>query len=1511
MSEVIDILARFKTKKILVSLDKTGANLSLKGDVKSLSDDDKKELVKNKSLIIDFFNQHKKQDQEIPRTILKEKEYPLSPSQKSIWVHDQINDNMDAYIIPGIYQFHLPQFCFETFTKAVAKLVESNEVLQYVFKLKDSSPYQTTSDFNLKSHLFIKDFRSDLALRKKVSEVIDNSLTKSFDLKSKPPWEIFVFPLEKDQYQFYLKVHHLIADGESLEIIIGKLFEFYQAISQEKPLIDTNSFQFKEYVNWINNKESFGAIGNFWKKQFKGYVETFSLPIERDLSEGESYVKIKCSLGSEINQYARRLRINVTTLYSLAFGVVLSKRSRCDDFVLGIPSASRTSPQLKEVIGDFVNTIPLRLQLDYQLTVEKSLKILQDQYYSILEHQIYPLEYILEDIGYSNKNGSYPLFNVMLSFPNNQNVTEDLFDINKKSSMYDLTCTVLDNEENSMFHFEYDPMKMTNETVSSIGEEMLVVLQQLVNGLNLKLSEIKLVSSKEEQFILQNYSGVQHIVERCNDTVVHHFQKNAQLTPNVTAIIDDNKAYTYRESFRRIENIAEHLKASGVEPGDRVIVELEKSSEQVLVMWAVWMTGAVFVPLDINFPEERRRSVIKGCNPSLIVNIELIKSFSDTSMQYSGDYPQRDDIAYILYTSGSTGKPKGVVLTHSNLNNKLLDEVNLLSLDQSMVAYCLTNNVFDVSFLENVLPFIVGGRTVTPPENIIKDIHSTIRDVIDNEVTILQGTPTYFSHFINEMRKEDAVEINQRLNTICVGGESLGSGLVNKLKEYFPKVKLNNHYGPTEITIDAIVNRNIYSFDNNIIGVPFGSVGAYILDEFDNVLPVNIPGELVITGESVAKGYWNNEYLTEKVFKKLSHSSKRGYWTGDLVSWTNEGQIKFIKRKDEQVKFKGYRIEPEEISQTILSLNKSITDLFISTVNEDLVCWIVSEELDIDSLQNQLLLYLPFYMIPTQFVRVEELERNENGKVNSKKIKEVFQSQLKNRKKRKLNIHDDIGSQLIADVLRMEDIHLEDRFYELGGNSLKAIKLNHVFNEELNIELGIQFLLLNPTIEEILQKKSTKSFHFEKEEIKGGNNNDKPGPAQMSIWKSVHERPESNISFNMVFGVEFPDLLPYQEMEKVYSELMRIHKELRTVFSIEDDVLKRLVTLEKGNLKTFQSETDPIRNKKLVQERVNKLQKSAFELVNNLLFEMHVGLVGDQVNCIIIKTHHLLLDGWSVNLVTQKIVQLIESVHLKQPIVLGDQFSYDDYVVENSFSSVKYPQKMIFWKDYLSKANFETEYKVPIKRSQQKAYKGINQAISWSSEVSLGIEKVSRKEGVPLFSLFLYAVYQGLLEITASDDLIISTPLLGRDDPKVINTIGLMSRLVPLRINLQQGNLIDHLHEVNQNVASVYNNQEIPLIELIDEIGWENNRNRNRYFDFNFAWQSVLNDHENEQENSMQMITPEEIFAKHDIAFAGIKEDGEYKLIMVSELGLIDQKYLDQLKNKIQTTIELIVITYE
>ena len=1036
--------------------------------------------------------------------------YSLSPMQQGMLFHTLYSPESEVYFEQLVCTLK-GRLNLSFFQEAWQEIVAKHPVLRTSFHWEEiEKPLQMVSR-KVELPWMVYDWKhwNNLQQKEALESFLKSDRASGIELAQAPLMRFTLIQLETDSYQFIWSHHHILFDGWSMQIILQEVFDLYESYNRGESLQLKFCHPYREYISWLQQQDSSQAK-KFWQQRLKGIEAPTPLIVDKLIdhkSQQETYQEISFKLSFEItNQLqslAQKHHLTLNNLVQGAWGLLLSRYSGETDIVFGATVSGRTSelPNIDTMVGLFINTLPVRLQISGKEKLIPWLKTLQSQQF---EQEPYTY-YSLADI---QKNSDIPpkmsLFESILVFENypvdsSKNASEKTLEITDirclERTNYPLTVVIIPNVELSG-RIVYDTRRFEAETIERMIGHLQTLLAGMANHPELHLSEFSLLTkAEEEQLILaenQNDSLIKTIDYQC----IHRlFEKQVEKTPNAIAIIYKNEQLTYQELNQRANQLAHYLQFLGIKLEDKIGVCIERSPLMVIAILGILKAGGAYVPLDVTYPVERLAFMLEDVKcPILltqthlsnqlpvdhikqVINIESEwKNISQYSSENLSTQVTPDNLAYIIYTSGSTGIPKGTEVPHRSFIGFMFG-VDYIKLDADNIWLQHSSISWDALTLELWPPLLYGGRCVLFPDNV--PTPENLSKIIKEEgVNILWLTCALFNLIIDTI-PEALLEVKQ----LIIGGETLSVSHVRRALDLLPQTQIINGYGPSECTVFTscyVIPKQLDQNVNSIpIGKPIGDRRVYLLDHNLQRVPIGVPGEVYIGGKSVARGYLNQPILThEKFIDNPFLAEDSLYKTGDLVRRLNDGNLEFLGRIDNQVKIRGFRVELGEI-ETVLTNYSEIREAIV-TIREDqpgdksLVAYLVPQnyQLVARDVRSYLSQKLPNYMIPNAFVFLDKFPLTANGKINRLGLPAADISQQ------------NFGVEFVAprtsterelvtiwtEVLQLTKVGIYDNFFELGGHSLLATQLISRLKETFEIEFPFRYLFENPTIGQLANK---------------------------------------------------------------------------------------------------------------------------------------------------------------------------------------------------------------------------------------------------------------------------------------------------------------------------------------------------------------------------------------------------------------------------------------------------------
>ena len=808
-------------------------------------------------------------------------------------------------------------------------------------------------------------------------------------------------------------------------------------------------------------------------------------------------------LTAKIYNTSKQLGVTPYMLLLSVYYILLSKYSSQEDIVVGSPIVGRNIAELYNLIGMFVNTLAMRANIDSNLSFKDFLSYIKDMCLNNYKYQDYPFDELVDKLKIQRDTSRNPLFDVMFIYQNNGNATADFGDIkteyftpDTKISKFDLSLEVIPENDILNLSFEYATALFNKQFIEDLSKHYSNILTSCLDNLNIKISNICMLSEAEKNKILYDFNNTKTDYPK-DKTIAELFEEQAKKTPNNVAVVFGMQKLTYKELNEKANSLAYYLRKNGIETNDLVGIMVNRSLEMIIGMLAVLKAGGAYIPIDPTYPKDRIEYMLKNSNSKLLLTQEHLHDITDFKncvyIDLSNDsiysLPNDnlnhtntpEDLAYVIYTSGSTGLPKGVMLKQRNIINFVYGIMKEFGFTYKDTIVSITTFSFDIFVLESLLPILNGLKTVITSEEEQTDIKMFNELCKKNNVTIFQTTPSRLQAML---AKENSFDFIKKLKYILIGGEPFPPALLKQLQES-SKARIYNMYGPTETAVWSSL-KDLTNADKINIGKAISNTQLYILDKFNNPLPVGVPGELFIAGDGVCKGYYNNLELTQKVFLNNPFvPNELMYKTGDLCMLLPNGEVEYLERVDNQIKIRGLRIELGEIESKILDYNgiEKVCVIKQTINNRDFISayFTASKRINPSSLKKYLSNYLPKYMIPSYFTVLEKFPYTPNGKIDKKALKLPEEVLSNSREAEYIAPRTDLEKQFCAiweQILNVSPIGITDNFFELGGDSILAMNLNLEL-KSITDSISYADIFKFPTIAELVKKSKSKDEDYD------------------------------------------------------------------------------------------------------------------------------------------------------------------------------------------------------------------------------------------------------------------------------------------------------------------------------------------------------------------------------------------------------------------------------------------------
>ena len=1042
---------------------------------------------------------------------------PLSYAQERLWFIDRLEPGSAVYNIRVVRRMAGP-LDEPVLERALGEIVRRHEALRTTFREVDGSPVQVIAPFGGFT-LPVEDL-SGLSGADREAEERRLSLKEAmlpFDLAAGPLFRAVLLRLGPESRMLLISMHHIVGDGWSLEVLEREMLALYSAYRQgrESPLPELG-LQYADYAAWQREHlrgELLERQLSYWRERLGGSPEVLELPTDHPRPAVRTYrgsseaIELSPALLERLRALGRSEGATLFVVVLAAYQVLLSKYSGSEDIVVGSPIAGRTRNEVAGLIGFFVNTLVLRSDLGGDPSFRQVLRQVQEVMLGAYDNQELPFEKLVAELQPERSLSHSPLFQVSFTLDDVEEsgsvapgeasgsgveVEEPRSGAAASSTAaadpgfafakFDLALSLRATRRGLSGGVVYSTDLFGRGTILRMLHHLGRVLEQVAADADVRLSQLELLGKAEREQVLAGWNRTERAYA---DPPAHAlFAEWARRAPEAVALLDGGEAVTYGELDRRAAILARHLRELGVGPETPVGLCMERTPDLLVGVLGIWKAGGAYVPLDPGYPAERLGWIVAdaalpvvvatgataGVLPEHGATLVRVDQLTETAAEAAPEVPASDaGLAYVIYTSGSTGRPKGVLVEHGSLANLLAATREAFGIGEGDVMPALASYAFDIWLFEALLPLTSGGAVRLVERDRVLDAHALLEEIAD--ATLVHGVPALMRQLVHAERETPRLA---RLRGAYVGGDRVPADLLAEMREAFPAAESHVLYGPTEGTILASthpvpVDGIVYGHP---IGRPLGNVRLYVCDALGSPQPGGIPGELLIGGAGVARGYLARPALTAERFVPDPFSAQGGarlYRTGDRARWRADGTLEYLGRTDFQVKIRGFRIELGEI-EAALSEHEGVRECAV-LVREDagetrLVAYVVGG-VDADGLREQLRRTLPDYMVPAAFVALERLPLSPNGKLDRKALPAPEYAGDADRYVAPRTPTEEVLARIWAEVLGLERVGVMESFFDLGGHSLLATRVVSRVRRQFGVELPLRALFEHRTVEEL------------------------------------------------------------------------------------------------------------------------------------------------------------------------------------------------------------------------------------------------------------------------------------------------------------------------------------------------------------------------------------------------------------------------------------------------------------
>lgn len=1527
-----------KIESLGLKLETKGNDLFLKGAGGKLSSSEIKVIEKNKE-VMTFIKDNKSRlitflkstANNVSSDIKINKDniaalYELSPLQEGILFHCLYNSNSNAYKTQ--FNMEFPEgLDVDAFRKSWDYLINNHTVLRTAFiHDKLSIPVQCVYKkiaFGYETVDFSNLDKNELEIQ--YNDLLQKERRIDFDFKTPPLMRITLVKIGAKAIRMIWTKHHIVWDGWSGQILMKEFIMAYTSFANNVDPPVRKEDKFEEYIRFIKSIDP-EEEKLFWTRYLQGFLEPSLLPFVNNKIENENtvenYKELQLNFNKELTNkivdFTKQANITVNTLLQGVWSLILSRYLSNNDIVFGV-SVSGRPPEIgyEEKIGMFINTIPFRATINEDDETITWLQQLQAQHVKAREFQYTSLSDVKKHADI--KNNFFDSILIFRNFPVNSHSVN--------SSKKELIVQNYSVEENNNFPlsvqaalrellsigFKFNSNIIDEEYIQMVSGHFEHVLLQLINSHACQLKKIRLLPDQDMQKLISafNNSTVEYSKE---DTVLALIDKQTKQYPDKIAVQADAFSLTFQQLRERSNQLANNLIGKGIGRGDLIGIYLERSVEMIIGILGIIKSGAAYVPLDPEYPEQRTKYILdcidskiivttrkktqqlSGISKSELITIDDLTRFKHISAADPEVNIKSSDLMYVIFTSGTTGDPKGVEIRHRSVVNFLLSMQQNPGITVQDILFSVTTYSFDISILEFFLPLIAGAQLYIAGKDILSEPELIIERIGKIRPTLIQATPGFYQMLFNEGWQGD-----KKLKVLC-GGDLLNGALAENLIRNSREVW--NMYGPTETTIWSSIKKMDSSSHAANIGKPINNTQMYILDPFLEPKSIGTIGAIYIGGEGLAKGYYKNELLTiQKFIKNPFKENDLIYETGDLGKRHLNGDIEFLGRNDSQVKINGFRIELGEI-ESVLQQHEKIEQCAVigkqdASNIKRLIAYIVTKEF-CDKLEiiSFLKTKLPAFMIPSVIIELEALPFNANGKIDRKQLPDPGASALSCEYVEPTNEIEKGLAIIWLQLLQVQRVGINDNFFELGGHSLLAMRVASAVRKQFKREVSIRDVVNNPTIY-LLAQQIVKGCDDGISLLPAITPQLRTGKLPLSFnQERLHfiDQLQGTSNYHMPVVLQMKGKLNKNALEAALKEVLNRHEVLRTAIRNEDGIGYQVIQ-PLGNWK-IDYMTD-IQLGENLDSYISEYITRPFDLSKDIMLRATLLKRAEIDHVLVVTIHHISCDGWSMNILMNEVTEVYAGiVSKKQSPLAALPIQYADYSLwqRQYFSGESLSSRLSYWKEQLTGVeplNLPLDYPRPAIQSTKGAI--VNYFLD--KELVKRAEEMSQQEGVTLFMMLLSIFKILLYKYSGQNDIAIGTSIAGRPQQELEKLIGFFVNTLVLRSSFDDGqDYRSFLQQVKQTTLDAYSHQEIPFEVIVDAVVKQRDVSRSPLFDVMFVLQNTPREKSVEMgEIVMERIQSSTFTSKFSITMNVVIGENGINLSTEYCTGLFKQETIQQM----------------
>ena len=1441
--------------------------------------------------------------------VARDRALPASFAQQRLWFIDQLEQGSAQYNMPAALLVEGP-LDRDALQRTLDTIVARHEVLRTRFI---ASGEECLQEIDAPRSVVIREpAATSLA---EVEKLAREEAARPFDLSRDLMLRATLVPIANSAAStqhtaLLLTLHHIAADGWSLGLLANELAALYDALSkgEENPLAPL-AVQYADFAHWQRAQLEGATLERqlgYWKQQLAGVPAVHSIPLDRPRPAQQSFAggnhrtKLDAATQARLAALANEHGTTMFMLLETAFALLLARWSQSADVVLGSPVAGRNHKDVEPLVGFFVNTLVLRTQVDGAMPFVELLARNGQTILDAFAHQDVSFDALVDELKPARSLSHSPLYQVLFALQNNERFAFTLpglavSDLGRRDAAirFDLQLAAGEEADGLLLSWSYATSLFDAATIARMAASFEVLLRAIADDPRTAAARLPLLTGDDRRQIAEWNDTDADVVSAC----VHElFEVQAAQTPGATAVVCGGESLTYRELDARANRIAHWLLARGIRPDARVGISVNPSADMLAGLLGILKSGAAYVPLSPSLPEARLRYMREDAGVEIVLDETTLReasAFGPESKPETNVAPQ--NLAYVIYTSGTTGQPKGVMIEHEAAVNFTTGFLSRLELERVEKWLLLTGITFDIAFFEWFGCLTSGGTCVIADAETQSD-PMALRALLDRErFQLVQTTPSRWTQLLDAgWRGQDD------LVALC-GGEALPPALQERLVRVTGA--LWNCYGPTEATVWSLVGKVERGQSRVVLGTGLPNYKHYVLANGEPCA-IGAIGELHIGGPSLARGYLNRPELTAEKFVVIG--GERLYRTGDLVRHLADGSLAFIGRTDDQVKIRGHRIELAEIEAQLARID-GVREAVVAAKGEGsekyLAAYFVGD-VATEELKHALQRTLPEAMIPSAFVSMDALPLNANGKVDRKALPEPVRQSVE------YVAPEGETETRIAEVwqrvLKLEGaVSATANFFELGGHSLLATRIASALG------VSVRALFEHATVRALAAHLDAVNAKTHEAIPVASRDGLLPlSYAQQRLW-FIDRLGEGSAHYNIPLALHLRGTLNRKALQQTFDAIVARHEVLRTRFAADGEEavqeIRAARTVSIGEL-DFSALGEAAR--KAALERVIREQAAhPFRLDRDLMLRVGVVRLAPGEHALLLTLHHIAADGWSVDVLVREFATLYGAFARGEQNPLEPlSIQYADYASWQRAQSQE--EQLAYWKTQL--ADLPRVHSLPLDkpRPAQQRFDGASLVTTLDAGVTAKLQSLVQAQQASLFMALESAFALLIGRWSRSDDVVLGTPIAGREHPALEPLIGFFVNTLVLRTRLTgTQSFRDLLRDARQTALDAFAHQSIPFETLVDELKPERSLSHSALFQILFSLARPERDVTSLHELDVRQLVRESTLTKFDLNLTAIEDGGRLRLRWQYATSLFEEATIARMAAAFDVLLRAIVAT--